>query len=38
MLQQTDQAVQALPSGELGCCLGRWAKGGAKIMIVWFRK
>jgi len=23
---------------ELGGCLGRWAKGGAKNKIVWFRK
>jgi len=28
----------ALPLDELGDCLGRWIKGGAKNTIVWFRK
>jgi len=28
--------VPALPSGELGGCLGRRAKVGAKNAIVWF--
>jgi len=30
--------VSALPLGKLGGCLRRWAKGGAKNTIVWFRK
>jgi len=31
-------AEPALPLGELGGCLGRRVKGGAKNTIVWFRK
>jgi len=40
-LTPTPSSVQALPSGELGGCLGSWAKGNAKMdqnTTVWLRK